>query len=197
MSVLCRHVGLAIAALVLLVATSGASSAEEISVPPPNSTEANNATHNIQDVIDAIREKGYRREAGQLQKLLDDGRVFYRTKGKFKNIGQFVHGVGEPDKLYFGAVNVKYNGTGALRFNENDGLLMVFTVQRALHEMVHKDQGRASIVDSNKRKSERGYELHEIEAYRVALKKFSQKWIIDESNDYLKKQAPRRFKWVA
>lgn len=187
MPVLRRHTGFVISALALLLASSSPVRSDEILVPPPNSSRANNATQNIQEVIDAIRSKGYQREAGQLQKLLDEGSVYYRTTGPKKDIGEFVHGVGsEPDRLYFSFINVKDHEGGPTRFDETDGLRLAFTIQRALHEMVHKDQGNASIDDSNSKASRRGYILHEVEAYRVALKKFSQKWLIDESNDYLK-----------
>lgn len=168
---------------------SSTASAKTYSVPPSNSPKKNNATRNILDGIDALKKRGYTREAAQLRKLLDDGRIRYRTTGKHRNDAQFVHGLlpGEPDTLYFGVQHVKYiQGKGTQRFDKDNQRYLYLFVLVAMHELTHKDQGKASIISSESLKGSRGYSLHEIEAYRASLKKFAKKWVVEDIEDYLK-----------
>lgn len=177
-------------ALAFLALTVGLSAAETYLVPPPGSDDANNATRNITDVIATLRRGGLEREADQMQDLLRKRQIFYRTSGPHKVDAQFVHALvsDDDDKLFFGVQHVNYvDGKGSLPYagREGEGQRYV-TVLTALHEMVHKDQGAAAVGTSVLRTGDRGYALHEIEAYRVSMKKFADKWVIGELDNYLK-----------
>lgn len=191
MSLLARMAILVVVVLALLVPAGIPASAKTYPVPPPGPKQ-NTATLNILDGINAIRKKGFRREADQLQKLLNEGRVFYRTTGKNRLDAQFVHGVlpGEKDTLFFGVQHVKFiKGKGIQRFKKgDDDRRLALLVLIAMHEMIHKDQSPASIVSSDIRAGARGYTLHEIEAYRASMKKYARKWIVGDINDFLKNQ---------
>ncbi|HEX19353.1 MAG TPA: hypothetical protein ENG78_00790, partial [Acidiferrobacteraceae bacterium] len=163
--------------------------AAEIQVPPPSSANKNNATLNIVDGINTLRAGGYGREADQMQKLLNDGNIYYRTTGPNKNDAQFIHPliIGS-DKLFLSVTNVKFVNGKTERFDSSNHRYLYLLVQTSIHEMIHKDQGAASIIMSVKRSGARGYALHEIEAYRGAYKKYASKWVIADINAYLQKK---------
>ncbi len=176
-------------AVVLYSLAAGPSIGETFLIPPPGSDKANNATRNITDVIDTLRRGGMEREADQVQELLRNRQVFYRTSGPNMHDAQFVHALvsDDDDKLYFGVQHVNHvDGKGSVLYTGSEGERRRFlTVLTALHEMVHKDQGAAAVGTSSLRVGDRGYALHEIEAYRVSMKKFADKWVIGELEKYL------------
>jgi hypothetical protein len=176
--------------LAILLLT-GTAIAKTVAIPPPSSAKKNNATRNVVDVINTLRKRGHIREANQLQKLLRTGRMYYRTTGKHKLDAQFVHGLTprHKDTFYYGIQHVKHvPGKGAQRYQKSssDRRRLYLTILTSLHEMVHKDQGRVAIAASETLSGARGYSLHEIEAYRVSLKKYARTWVVNDVNAYLR-----------
>lgn len=175
--------------LLLLLGNIVYTQAAEVQVPPPSSAKKDNATLNVIDGINTLRAGGYGREADQMQKLLNDGNIYYRTTGPNKNDAQFVHPliIGS-DKLFLSVTSVKFVNGRTERFDSSNHRYLYLLVQTAMHEMIHKDQGAASIIMSGNRSGARGYALHEIEAYRGSYKKYAKKWVIADINAYLQKK---------
>ena len=126
--------------LAILVLFSCHVNATTYQVPPPNSAKKNNATANIAEGINTIRKRGLKREADQLQKLFNNGRIFYRTSGQHKHDAQYIHSFPPDEKkdtLYFAVQHVKYiSGVGTQRYDNSNYRYKYLMVLVGLHEMV-------------------------------------------------------------
>lgn len=181
----------ALAAFVILIASLHPACAQTRPVPPPGSPNKNAATRNIQDVIKTLRNSGFKREASQLYSLLIQGRVHYHATGDDVGNAKFVHSLqpGDPGRLIFARKHVNDpDGKGAQRYSKDDNRPMYSAVLTTLHELTHKDQGQATIIKSENLAPIRGYTLHEIEAYRISLKKYATPYVIDPIKAYLAKR---------
>ena len=168
--------------------------ADTIRIEPPGSPGADAATENILDVIKTMRDGGLAGEADQLEHLLKNGQTYYRTSGPNMYDAQYVHSLNLDDddsRMYFSVRQVNYvEGQGPQRLEGTARRQQLYnTVLVSLHELTHKDQGRASIIASVNAGNSRGYSLHEIEAYRTALKKFAPIWVIRDLEHYLENRA--------
>ncbi len=193
MFMLTKRTAIVLIALALICGQPAkANELETFIIPPMDSDEANGATDNMVDVINTLRQAGFKKQANKFQELMDDGRLFYQWTGKrtSDNTAETEPAAKASDgkaKIRFGRYHVSGDAENFGRFDEPkrySGYMgevsKYMTAKTALHEFVHTERSL-----SEWRTGKHKQEVHEVEAYRRSLKQFADGILVDGLRDYL------------